>query len=77
MPFEIEKCYIGLNLVLRKAFEIANLEDAKISEKIAALYVILTTYDKMWEVISGRHVLKEIIDKFKTKQKKIIGRDSK
>ena len=71
MPFEIEKCYIGLNLVLRKAFEITNLENAKISEKVAALQVILTTYDKMWEVVSGRPVLKEIIDKFKTKQKQI------
>ena len=69
IPFEIEKCYIGLNLVLKKAFEITNLESAKISEKVAALQVIQTTYDKMWEVISGRPVLKEIIDKFKTKQK--------
>jgi DNA-binding transcriptional regulator LsrR (DeoR family) len=71
VPFEIEKCYIGLNLVLRKAFEMANLENAKISEKVAALQVILTTYDKMWEVISGRPVLKEIIEKFKTKQKQL------
>jgi transcriptional antiterminator len=71
MPFEIEKCYTGLNLVLRKAYEITNLESAKISEKVAALQVILTTYDKMWEVISGRPVLKEVIDKFKTKQKQL------
>jgi DNA-binding Lrp family transcriptional regulator len=71
MPFEIERCYIGLNIVLRKAFEITNLENAKISEKVAALQVILTTYDKMWEVISGRPVLKEIIDKYKMKQKQL------
>jgi DNA-binding transcriptional regulator LsrR (DeoR family) len=61
IPFEIEKCYMGLNLVLKKAFEITNLESAKISEKVAALQVILTTYDKMWEVISGRPILKEIM----------------
>ena len=61
----------GLNIVLRKAFNITNLENAKISEKVAALQVILTTYDKMWEVISGRPVLKEVIDKFKTKQKQL------
>jgi DNA-binding Lrp family transcriptional regulator len=71
IPFEIEKCYIGLNLVLKKAFEITNLENAKISEKVAALQVVLTTYDKMWEVISGRPVLKEIIDKFKVKHKQL------
>jgi DNA-binding Lrp family transcriptional regulator len=71
MPFEIEKCYTGLNLVLRKAFGITDIENAKISEKVAALQVILTTYDKMWEVISGRPVLKEIIDKYKTKQKQL------
>jgi DNA-binding transcriptional regulator LsrR (DeoR family) len=71
IPFEIEKCYIGLNLVLRKAFEITNLESAKISEKVAALQVILTTYDKMWEIISGRPVLREVIEKFKMKQKQL------
>jgi hypothetical protein len=71
IPFEIEKCYIGLSIVLRKAYEITNLENAKISEKVAALQVILTTYDKMWEVISGRPVLKEVIDKFKAKQKRL------
>jgi DNA-binding Lrp family transcriptional regulator len=71
IPFEIEKCYIGLNIVLRKAFEITNQENAKISEKVAALQVILTTYEKMWEVISGRPVLKEVIDKFKAKQKQL------
>lgn len=71
IPFEIEKCYTGLNLVLKKAFEITDLDNAKISEKVAALQVVLTTYDKMWEVISGRPVLKEVIDKFKTKQKQL------
>ena len=71
IPFEIEKCYTGLNVVLRKAFEITNLENAKISEKVAALQVILSTYDKMWEVISGRPILKEVIDKFKAKQKQL------
>jgi hypothetical protein len=62
---------MGLNIVLRKAFEITNLDNAKISEKVAALQVVLTTYDKMWEVISGRPVLKEVIDKFMTKQKQL------
>jgi hypothetical protein len=62
---------MGLNIVLRKAYEITNLENAKISEKVAPLQVILTTYDKMWEVISGRPVLKEVIDKFKAKQKQL------
>ena len=71
MPFEIEKCYIGLNIVLRKAYEITNLDNAKISEKVAALQVILTTYDKIWEVILGRPLLKEVIDKFMTKQKQL------
>ena len=71
IPFEIEKCYTGLNLVLKKAFEITNLENAKISERVAALQVVLTTYDKMWEVILGRPLLKEVIDKFMTKQKQL------
>src|SRR5918999_5099679 len=71
IPFEIEKCYTGLNLVLKKAFEITNLDNAKISEKVAALQVVLTTYDKMWEVILGRPLLNEVIDKFMTKQKQL------
>jgi hypothetical protein len=40
-------------------------------QKKLQFQVILTTYNKMWEVISGRSVLKEIIDKFKTKQKQL------
>ncbi len=68
IPFEIEKCYIGLNIVLRKAFEITNLENAKLSEKIAALHVILTTYDKISEVLLGQPVLKELVNKFKIKR---------
>jgi hypothetical protein len=65
MPLEIEKCYTGLNIVLRQAFEITNLENAKISEKIAALQVILTTYDKISEVLSGQPIIKEVVDKFR------------
>jgi hypothetical protein len=62
---------MGLNLVLRKAFEITNLENAKISEKIAALHVILTTYDKISEVLLGLPTLNELVKKHKTKQKQL------
>jgi hypothetical protein len=51
--------------------KITNLENAKISERVAALQVVLATYDKMWEVILGRPLLKEVIDKFMTKQKQL------
>jgi Trp operon repressor len=71
MPLEIEKCYTGLNIVLRQAFEITNLENAKISEKIAALQVILTTYDKISEVLSGQPIIKELVDKFRTKREQL------
>ena len=71
MPLEIEKCYIGLNIVLRKAFEITNLENAKISEKIAALQVILTTYDKISEVLSGQPIIKEVVDRFRIKREQL------
>ncbi len=71
IPFEIEKCYTGLNLVLRKAYEITNLESAKISEKIAALHVILTTYDKISEVLLGLPTLNELIKKHKMKREQL------
>jgi DNA-binding Lrp family transcriptional regulator len=71
MPLEIEKCYTGLNIVLRQAFEISNLENAKISEKIAALHVILTTYDKISEVLSGQPIIKEVVDKFRIKREQL------
>jgi Mn-dependent DtxR family transcriptional regulator len=71
IPFEIEKCYTGLNLVLRKAYEITNLESAKISEKIAALHIILTTYDKISEVLLGLPTLNELIKKHKIKQEQL------
>ena len=71
MPLEIEKCYTGLNIVLRQAFEIANTENAKISEKISALQVILSTYDKISEVLSGRPIIKEVADKFRVQREKL------
>jgi hypothetical protein len=71
MPLEIEKCYTGLNIVLRQAFEITNLENAKISEKIAALQVILTTYDKISEVLSGQPIIKEVVDRFRIKREQL------
>jgi DNA-binding Lrp family transcriptional regulator len=71
IPFEIEKCYTGLNLVLRKAYEITKLESPKISEKIAALHVILTTYDKISEVLLGLPTLNELIKKHKIKQEQL------
>jgi DNA-binding Lrp family transcriptional regulator len=71
IPFEIEKCYTGLNLVLRKTYEITNLEGIKISEKIAALHVILTTYDKISEVLLGLPTLNELIKKHKIKQEQL------
>ena len=36
IPFEIEKCYIGLNLVLKKAFEITNLVVQNIGKSCSA-----------------------------------------
>ena len=71
MPLEIEKCYTGLNIVLRQAFEITNLENAKISEKIAALQVILTTSDKISEVLSGQPIIKEVVDRFRIKREQL------
>jgi DNA-binding Lrp family transcriptional regulator len=71
IPFEIEMCYTGLKLVLRKAFEITNLENAKISERIAALHVILTTYDKISEVLQGLPTLNELIKKHKMKREQL------
>ena len=40
IPLEIERCHMVLNLILRKAFEITNLPNAKISERLHALSVI-------------------------------------
>ena len=54
IPLEIERCHMALNLVLRKAFEITNSPDAKISEKLQSLSVILTTYDKIADIVDNK-----------------------
>ena len=74
MPLEIEKCYAGLNIVLRQAFEIASLENAKTSDKIAALQLILHTYDKISEVLSGQPIIKEVVDRFRLKREQLEAR---
>jgi len=53
---------------LSKAFDITDQENVKISDKIAALHVILTTYDKISEVLLGQPIVKEVVDKFKIKR---------
>jgi DNA-binding Lrp family transcriptional regulator len=68
IPFEIDKIHTGLNIVLKKAFDITDQKDAKTSEKVAALHVILTTYDKISEVLLGEPTLNELVNKFKIRQ---------
>jgi DNA-binding Lrp family transcriptional regulator len=75
LPLEIERCYMALNLVLRKAFEITNLPNAKVSEKLQALSVILTTYDKIEDLIDNRHVADGIIKGFERKEEELQQRE--
>jgi DNA-binding Lrp family transcriptional regulator len=71
MPLEIEKCYTGLNIVLKLGFAFANLENAKISERIAALQLVLHTYDKISEVLSSQPILDRVVDRFKIKREQL------
>ena len=75
IPLEIERCHMALNLVLRKAFEIANLPNAKISEKLHALSVILTTYDKIEDLIGNRYVADDITKEFERKEEELQQRE--
>jgi hypothetical protein len=76
IPLEIERCHMALNLVLRKAFEITNLPNAKISEKLHALSVILTTYDKIANIVDNKHIANDIINDFKEKEEELKQRES-
>jgi hypothetical protein len=71
IPLEIERCHMALNLILRKAFEITNLPNAKISEMLHALSVILTTYDKIEYLIDNRHVADDITKGFERKEEEL------
>ena len=75
IPLEIERCHMALNLVLRKAFEITNLPNAKISERLHALSVILTTYDKIEDIIGNRYVADDIIKEFERKEEDLKQRE--
>src|SRR5215203_4222309 len=75
IPLEIERCHMALNLILRKASEITNLPSAKISEKLQALSVILTTYDKIEDLIDNRHVADDIIKGFERREEELQQRE--
>ena len=77
IPLEIERCHMALNLVLRKAFEITNLPNAKISEKLQAFSVILTTYEKIEDLIDNRNVADDIIKGFERKEEELQQREVK
>jgi hypothetical protein len=66
---------MALNLVLRKAFEITNLPNAKISEKLQALSVILTTYDKIENMIDNRHIADDVIKGLERKEEELQQRE--
>jgi transcriptional antiterminator len=75
IPLEIERCYMALNLVLRKAFEITNLPNAKVSEKLQAFSVILTTYEKIEDLIDNRHVADDITKGFERREEELQQRE--
>jgi hypothetical protein len=75
IPLEIERCHMALNLVLRKAFEITNLPNAKISEKLHALSIILTTYNKIADIIGNRHVADDIIKESERREEELQQRE--
>jgi transcriptional antiterminator len=70
IPLEIERCHMALNLVLRKAFEITNLPN-EVSEKLQALSVILTTYDKIADLVDNKSLADELIKSFNKEEEKL------
>jgi transcriptional antiterminator len=70
IPLEIERCHMALNLVLRKAFEITNLPN-EVSEKLQALSVILTTYDKIADLVDNKSIADELIKSFNKEEEKL------
>jgi hypothetical protein len=73
---EVQSQHYRLNLVLRKAFEITNLPSTKISEKLQAISVILTIYNKIEDLIDNRHVADDIIKGFERKEEELQQRES-
>jgi transcriptional antiterminator len=70
IPLEMERCHMALNLVLRKAFEITNLPN-EVSEKLQALSVILTTYDKIADLVDNKSLADELIKSFNKEEEKL------
>jgi hypothetical protein len=75
IPLEIERCHMALNLILRKAFEITNILNAKISEKLQALSLILMTYNKIENIIDNRYVANDIIKGFERREEELQQRE--
>jgi hypothetical protein len=71
IPLEIESCFLGHKIVIRKAYEIVNSPDAKYTERLGALHLISNTYEKMREVLADESLTKEIINKVKEKQNQL------
>jgi DNA-binding transcriptional regulator LsrR (DeoR family) len=70
-PLDFERCNIAYNLILRKAFAIVNSPQSKISEQLQVLSLILTTYDKINDMISSRPLANDIIKSYKNKEAKL------
>jgi DNA-binding CsgD family transcriptional regulator len=65
VPLEMEHCYTGLKIVLRKAYEVFD-NSTRSSEKLQALQLILTTYDKLQELLLDEN---EIVDMLQNRER--------
>src|SRR5215207_1307196 len=70
IPLEMEHYYTGLKIVLRKAYEVFD-NSTRSSEKLQALQLILTTYDKLQELLLDENYANEIAEPRKENGRKV------
>jgi DNA-binding transcriptional regulator LsrR (DeoR family) len=70
IPLEMEHCYTGLKIVLRKAYEVFD-NSTRSSEKLQALQLILTTYDKLQELLLDENYANESVDMLQNRERRM------
>jgi len=71
IPFEFQKALSGISVVIRDSFNIANTTNTDAREKLEALTLVLTAYEKRIELLTNSAIIDKVAQSVSSMKKQI------
>jgi BMFP domain-containing protein YqiC len=71
IPFEFQKALSGISVVIRDSFKISNSADTDAREKLEALTLVLTAYEKRLEILTNSTMIDKVAQSISSMKKQI------